>query len=119
MNRLLSLFGPGLVIADGAWGTEFQKRGLALGQPADLWNLTRPEDVEAVAQAYVDAGSQVILSNTFRGNPVALAAHRERRPGRGDQPPRRGAVEEGGGVEGPGLRFHGPDRQGPGDRRDR
>ena len=77
MSRLLSLFGAGLVIADGAWGTEFQKRGLALGQPADLWNLTRPEDVEAVAQAYVDAGSQVILTNTFRSNPVALAAHGE------------------------------------------
>jgi 5-methyltetrahydrofolate--homocysteine methyltransferase len=74
LSRLLSLFGTGLVIADGAWGTEFQKRGLALGQPADLWNLTRPADVESVAQAYVDAGSQVILTNTFRSNPVALAA---------------------------------------------
>jgi len=77
VSRLLSLFGAGLVIADGAWGTEFQKRGLPLGQPADVWNLTRPADVEAVAQAYVDAGSQVILTNTFRSNPVALAAHGE------------------------------------------
>ena len=74
MSRLLSLLGPGLVITDGAWGTEFQKRGLAIGEPADLWNLTRPEDVEAVARAYVEAGSKVILTNTFRGNPVALAA---------------------------------------------
>ena len=74
MSRLLSLLGSGLVITDGAWGTEFQKRGLAIGEPADLWNLTRPEDVEAVARAYVEAGSKVILTNTFRGNPVALAA---------------------------------------------
>ena len=31
-----SLFPPGLVMTDGAWGTEFQKRGLAIGEPADL-----------------------------------------------------------------------------------
>ena len=33
MSRLQSLFGTGLVITDGAWGTEFQKRGLAIGSP--------------------------------------------------------------------------------------
>jgi methionine synthase I (cobalamin-dependent) len=74
MTPILSLFPPGLVITDGAWGTEFQKRGMALGEPADGWNLTRPGDVLAVASAYVEAGSRVILTNTFRGNPVALAA---------------------------------------------
>jgi methionine synthase I (cobalamin-dependent) len=74
MTPILSLFPPGLVITDGAWGTDFQKRGLGLGEPADGWNLTRPGDVEAVAAAYVDAGSRVILTNTFRGNPPALAA---------------------------------------------
>lgn len=74
MNRLQSLLGTGLTIADGAWGTEFQKRGLAAGHPSDVWNLTRPDDVEAVARAYVEAGSHVILTNTFRGNPVALGA---------------------------------------------
>lgn len=80
MSRLLSLFSSGLVITDGAWGTEFQKRGLAIGEPADVWNLTRPADVEAVARSYVEAGSRVILTNTFRGNPVALSAH-----GQGDR----------------------------------
>src|SRR5271166_3426139 len=74
MSRLLSLFSSSLVITDGAWGTEFQKRGLAIGEPADVWNLTRPADVEAVARSYVEAGSMVILTNTFRGNPVALSA---------------------------------------------
>jgi 5-methyltetrahydrofolate--homocysteine methyltransferase len=80
MSRLLSLFSSGLVITDGAWGTEFQKRGLAIGEPADVWNLTRPADVEAVARSYVEAGSRVILTNTFRSNPVALSAH-----GQGDR----------------------------------
>ena len=75
MSRLESLFGRGLVVADGAWGTEFQKLGLPLGQSPDFWNLTRPEAVLAVAGSYVNAGSQVILTNTFRGNAVALAGH--------------------------------------------
>ena len=77
MSRLRTLFDTGLVITDGAWGTELQKRGLAPGLPSDLWNLTRPDDVEAVARAYVAAGSRVILTNTFRGNPVALSAQAE------------------------------------------
>lgn len=77
MSRLQSLFGTGLVITDGGWGTEFQKRGLAVGLPSDLWNLTHPDDVEAVAKSYVEAGSRVILTNTFRSNPLALGAHGE------------------------------------------
>lgn len=60
------------VILDGAWGTELQKRGLALGESADLWNLTRPDDVEAVARSYVESGSRIILTNTFQANPAAL-----------------------------------------------
>jgi methionine synthase I (cobalamin-dependent) len=74
MNRLLELFPAGLVITDGAWGTELAKHGLAPGELADLWNPSRPDAVAAVARAYVEAGSQVILTNTFRANPVALAA---------------------------------------------
>jgi methionine synthase I (cobalamin-dependent) len=73
MHRLLERFPAGLVITDGAWGTELSKRGLAPGEVPDLWNLTHPDAVEAVARVYVEAGSQVILTNTFRANPVALA----------------------------------------------
>src|SRR5690242_11925051 len=75
MSWFPSFSHEGLVITDGAWGTEFQGRGLALGEPADLWNVTRPADVEAVARAYVEAGSRVILTNTFRANAVSLGAH--------------------------------------------
>ena len=68
------------VITDGAWGTELQARGLAAGEPADLWNLSHPGEVEAVARAYVEAGSRIILTNTFRANRIALerCAERER-----------------------------------------
>lgn len=60
------------LITDGAWGTELQARGLPLGTTPDTWNLTNPGHVEAVARAYAEAGSQVILTNTFRANAVAM-----------------------------------------------
>jgi methionine synthase I (cobalamin-dependent) len=75
MNRLLEWLRNGPLIADGAWGTELQSRGLALGETPDLWNLAHPDRVQDVAKSYVDAGSQVILTNTFRANAIALAGH--------------------------------------------
>lgn len=69
----LVLHGP--ILTDGAWGTEFQARGLEAGECPDIWNLTYPDRVEEVARAYVEAGSQVILTNTFRANRLALERH--------------------------------------------
>jgi methionine synthase I (cobalamin-dependent) len=63
------------VVTDGAWGTELQARGLSPGDCPDEWNLIRPAAVEEVARAYVEAGSRVILTNTFRSNRVTLAGH--------------------------------------------
>jgi methionine synthase I (cobalamin-dependent) len=60
------------VVTDGAWGTQLQLRGLAPGTCPDLWNLTHPEWVEEVARAYVDAGSRIILTNTFGANRFVL-----------------------------------------------
>jgi 5-methyltetrahydrofolate--homocysteine methyltransferase len=62
----------GPVLTDGAWGTQLQDRGLQAGECPDAWNLLYPERVEEVARAYVEAGSQVILTNTFRANRLAL-----------------------------------------------
>jgi methionine synthase I (cobalamin-dependent) len=67
------LASEGPVLTDGAWGTELQARGLGSKDVPDSWNLTHPDRVEEVARAYVDAGSQVILTNTFRANRIALA----------------------------------------------
>ena len=69
------LIARGPVVTDGAWGTELQARGLASGDFPDAWNLTHPERVEEVARAYVAAGSQVILTNTFGANRPRLGAH--------------------------------------------
>jgi len=73
MTALLEkLVEQGPVLTDGAWGTQLQGRGLAPGQSADGWNLSRPDVVEAVARAYVEAGSRVILTNSFRANRIAM-----------------------------------------------
>jgi methionine synthase I (cobalamin-dependent) len=72
MNRLNKWLAGGLLITDGAWGTELQARGLPPGVIPDTWNLTHPEQVADVARAYVEAGSQVILTNTFRANAIAM-----------------------------------------------
>lgn len=65
----------GPVLTDGAWGTELQKRGLGVGELPDAWNLSHPDDVADVARCYRHAGSRVVLTNTFRSNPISLAAH--------------------------------------------
>jgi methionine synthase I (cobalamin-dependent) len=72
VNVIDRLLASGTVVTDGAWGTELQARGLESGECPDGWNLAHPERVEEVARAYVGAGSQVILTNTFRANRVAL-----------------------------------------------
>lgn len=72
MNELLA---RGPVITDGAWGTQLQQRGLGSGECPDAWNLSHPDRVEEVPRAYVEAGSQVVLTNTFRANRLALAGY--------------------------------------------
>jgi methionine synthase I (cobalamin-dependent) len=75
VNLIDQLLADGPVLTDGAWGTELQKRGLGIGDFPDAWNVTHPERVEEVARAYVEAGSRVILTNTFGANRVRLAEH--------------------------------------------
>jgi len=69
---IANLIKDGPVLTDGAWGTQIMKRGLQPRECPDSWNLTHPEKVEEVAREYVDAGSRVILTNTFGANRYAL-----------------------------------------------
>ena len=65
----------GPLLTDGAWGTELQSRGLDPGACPDAWNLAEPARVESVARAYRQAGSRIILTNTFRSNRISLAGY--------------------------------------------
>jgi 5-methyltetrahydrofolate--homocysteine methyltransferase len=61
-----------ILIYDGAMGTMLQKAGLQPGECPEEWNLTRPDDVLSVHQAYLAAGSDLILTNTFGGSQLKL-----------------------------------------------
>jgi len=67
-----SLVSSGPVVTDCSWGTQIQQRGLKRGECPDSWNLSHPQRVLEVAQQYVNAGSQIILTNTFGGSRLAL-----------------------------------------------
>ena len=58
---------PGIIIMDGATGTELQQLGLPAGMAPELWNLQNPEAIKKHYRAFVEAGSDVILTNTFGG----------------------------------------------------
>jgi 5-methyltetrahydrofolate--homocysteine methyltransferase len=63
------------LIGDGAMGTELQKAGLEPGGCGDEWNLVHPERVLRIQRAYVDAGSQCLITNTFGSNRFVLARY--------------------------------------------
>lgn len=65
--------GPTL-LADGATGTELQKVGLPIGQAPERWTLERPDAIAALARGYIEAGSDLILTNTFGANAVRMSA---------------------------------------------
>lgn len=72
-NRLLEWLEAGrVVLGDGAMGSMLQAHGLAAGESPELWNVTRPEIIREVYRGYLDAGSQVIETNSFGGNATRL-----------------------------------------------
>lgn len=62
-------------VSDGAWGTQLDLLGCPAGYCREEWNVSHPDLVLKVASSYVQAGSDVILSNTFSANPFTLEKH--------------------------------------------
>ncbi len=76
MPMLAKLLAEGRpLLADGATGTNLFEAGLAAGESPETWNATHPERIRALHQAFVDAGSDIILTNTFGANRRRLALH--------------------------------------------
>src|SRR5689334_7322460 len=74
MSRFLEALHSGRVLLmDSAMGTELQRAGILEGECYELWNLTHPDRVRAIHQAYVDAGAECLLTHTFQASPAALA----------------------------------------------
>jgi 5-methyltetrahydrofolate--homocysteine methyltransferase len=63
-----------VLIADGATGTMLQEAGLPAGTPGEAWVLERPEEIMRLHRAYLDAGSQIVLTTTFGGTRARLKA---------------------------------------------
>ena len=57
-----------ILLFDGAMGTMLQRRGLKLGAVPEALNLTAPEEITAIHKEYLEAGADVVLSNTFGAN---------------------------------------------------
>lgn len=60
--------GKELLFLDGGMGTLLQAEGLAPGELPETWNIEHPEKVEAIHRRYYEAGSDVVLANTFGAN---------------------------------------------------
>jgi 5-methyltetrahydrofolate--homocysteine methyltransferase len=64
------------LLADGATGTNLFAMGLMSGDAPEMWNVDHPDRVRRLHQSFVDAGSDIILTNSFGGNRQRLALHK-------------------------------------------
>lgn len=65
-----------VLLADGATGTNYFAAGLEAGEPPEFWTEQQPQKVAALHQQFVDAGADIILTNTFGCNPHRLKLHK-------------------------------------------
>ncbi len=63
------------LMADGATGTNLFNMGLASGEPPELWNVDKPDNIRALYRGAVEAGSDIFLTNSFGGNASRLKLH--------------------------------------------
>jgi 5-methyltetrahydrofolate--homocysteine methyltransferase len=76
MKSLLGRLKDGeILVADGAMGTMLFDFGLKPGEPPESFNLTRPEVLEEIARLYLDAGADIIQTNTFGASPLRLSTY--------------------------------------------
>ncbi len=77
MNKIQAFLSKNnYLLADGAMGTMLFASGLEHGDAPELWNVEFPQRVAAVHRTYIEAGSRLLLTNTFGGNRYRLMLHR-------------------------------------------
>ncbi|NOR16089.1 homocysteine methyltransferase, partial [candidate division WOR-3 bacterium] len=74
MNKLQKILKKRILLLDGATGTNLLDKGLAPGESPSILNLKNPQAVYEIHRAYIDAGSDVILTNTFTANPINISS---------------------------------------------
>src|SRR5512143_2281822 len=75
MSDLLERLSSGVLLADGAMGTMLHSHGIGFDKCFDELNLTNPSAVAEIHRAYIEAGAQLILTNTFGSNRFKLSQH--------------------------------------------
>lgn len=63
------------LLADGATGSNLFEMGLKSGESPELWNLARPQDIADLHRRFIDAGADIILTNSFGGTGQRLKSH--------------------------------------------
>lgn len=73
MGKIIDLIKTGkTLVSDGAWGTFLQQKGLQPGECPESWNLSKPGEVFEIAKSYVDAGADMVETNSFGANRFKL-----------------------------------------------
>ena len=75
MKDLLSDIKNEILLYDGSKGVMLQMKGMAGDEASEEWNVKKPEEVTDIYKKYLDAGSDIIQSNTFPGNSSTLSSH--------------------------------------------
>ena len=73
-SLLTALKNKKILVSDGAWGTFLHQRGLQPGECPELWNCNHRDDVFAIAKSYIDAGADIILTNSFGGSLIIIGS---------------------------------------------
>lgn len=74
-GTILDLAKERTVLLDGGMGTELIRSGFTQEDCPESWNVQKPEIVKKIHMSYFDAGSDVVLTNSFGGNRIKLASH--------------------------------------------
>ncbi|MEI6677636.1 MAG: homocysteine S-methyltransferase family protein [Mariniphaga sp.] len=73
MNKITDRLKDGkILVSDGAWGTFLHAKGLKAGQCPELWNIEHSEEVFDIAKSYIDAGADMVETNSFGGSSLKL-----------------------------------------------
>ena len=71
-DEFKALTDKGVVLLDGATGSNMTKAGMPKGTSTELWILDHPEPLQELQRAYVEAGSQIVYAPTFCCNPYSM-----------------------------------------------
>ncbi|MCJ7582334.1 MAG: homocysteine S-methyltransferase family protein [Candidatus Aminicenantes bacterium] len=75
VDTILELIEKKTVVLDGGMGTELMKHGFSSGECPEKWNIEKPDVIKSIHQSYFDAGSDVVLTNSFGGSKLKLTSY--------------------------------------------